>query len=47
MTPGIKKVLVYTTYNTAKSLNDMDKVVFRHMLQKTDFYKRKPTKRRL
>ena len=34
ITPGIQKVLVDSTYKTAKSINDKDKVVFRDMLQK-------------
>ena len=47
MTPGNRKVLVDSSYNTAKSLNDIDKVIFRHILQKTKYYTRVPTKRRL
>ena len=46
ITPGIQKVLTDTSYNTAKSMNDMEKV-FRHILQKTDYYKRLPTKGRM
>ena len=42
ITPGIQNVLVDSSYNTAKSLIDMDNVVFRNMLQKN--YNRKPTK---
>ena len=38
ITPGIQKVLVDSSYNTIKSMNDMDKVVFRGMLQKTEYY---------
>ena len=36
ITPGIQKVLVDSSYNTIKSINDMDKRVFKDMLQKTD-----------
>ena len=36
-TPGIQKVIVDSSYNTAKSANVMDKVVFTNMLQKTDY----------
>ena len=45
--PGIQKVFTDTSYNTAKSLNDMEKIVFRDILQITDYYKRLPTKGRL
>ena len=47
ITPGIQNVLVDSPYNTIKSMNDMDKIVFRYKLQKTDFYNRKPTKGRI
>ena len=47
ITPGIQKVFTDTTYNTAKSMSDMEKLVFRDILQKTDFYKRLPTKGRI
>ena len=43
-TPGIQKVFTDTSYITAKSMNDMEKLVFRDMLQKIDYYKRLPTK---
>ena len=33
-TPGFQKVLVKKSYNTAKSLNDTDNLVFTDMLQK-------------
>ena len=36
ITPGIQKVLVDSSYKTFKSINDLDKVGFRDMLQKTD-----------
>ena len=45
MTPAIQKVLVDSSYNSAKSMNDMDQVVSRDMLQK--IYDRKPTKGRI
>ena len=32
--PGIQKVLVITSYYTAKTMNDKNKVVFRDMLQR-------------
>ena len=44
--PGIQKVLVDSKYKTAKSMNDMEKLFFRDILQKTGFYNRKPTKSR-
>ena len=45
--PGIQKVLVDSSYYTIKSMKDMDNVVFRDMLQKTDYYNRIPAKRRI
>ena len=42
ITPGIRNVLVDSTYKTANSMNDMDKVVFRDILQKKDYYNRIP-----
>ena len=47
ITPGIQKVFTDTSYNTAKSMNDMEKIGFRDTLQKTDYYKRLPTKGRI
>ena len=47
ITPGIQKVFTDTTYNTAKPMSDMEKLVFRDILQKTDYYKRLPTKCRM
>ena len=44
--PGIRKVLVDQTYDTAKSMTDKDKLIFRDILQKTGYYNRKPTKSR-
>ena len=37
ITPSMQKVLIDSSYKTAKSMNDKDKVVFKDMLQKTDF----------
>ena len=46
ITKGIQNVLTNKTYNSAKSLNDNEKVVFRAFLQNTGYYNRKPTKGR-
>ena len=46
-TPGFQKDLVNKSYNTAKSLKDTDKLVFRDMLQKLGYCNHKPTKGRL
>ena len=43
ITPGIQKVITVKSYNTAKVMNDMEKLVFRDILQKTGYYKRAPT----
>ena len=42
ITPGLQKVFTDTKYETAKSMSDMEKVVFRDILQKTNYntYKR-------
>ena len=47
ITPGIRKVLVNQSYDTAKSMTDEDKLIFRDILQKTGYYNRKPTEDRL
>ena len=47
ITPAFQKVFTDTSYNTAKSMNDMEKLVFRDTLQKTDYHKRLPTKGRM
>ena len=47
MTPVFRKVLVHSKYETAKSMNDMDKVIFRDFLQKTNYHDRIPTKGRI
>ena len=44
ISPGIRKVLVDQSCDTAKSMTDKDKLIFRDILQKTDYYNRKPTK---
>ena len=36
ITPGNQIVFTDSSYNTAKSMNDMEKIVFRDTLQKTD-----------
>ena len=45
--PGLQKVFTDTKYETAKSMSDMEKVVFRDILSKTGYYNRKPTKGRM
>ena len=47
ITQGIQNVFNDKTYETAKSMNDNEKVVFRDILLKTDYYKRIPTKGRM
>ena len=47
ITKGIQNVFNDKTYETAKSRNDNEKVVFRDILLKTDYYKRIPTKGRM
>ena len=47
ITPGLQKVFTDTKYETAKSMSDTDKVVFRDILSKTGYYIRKPTKGRM
>ena len=44
ITPGLRKVLVDQSNDTAKSMTDKDKLIFRDILQKTGYYNRKPTK---
>ena len=46
ITPGIQKLLTDKSHNTAKAMSDKEKLVFRDHLQKTDAYKRVPTKGR-
>ena len=45
--PGLQNVFTDTKYETAKSMSDMEKVVFRDILSKTNYYNRKPTKGRM
>ena len=45
--PAIQKVFTDTTYNTAKSMSDIEKLVFRDILQKSDYYKRLTTNGRM
>ena len=42
ITPGLQKVFTDTKHDTAKSMSDMEKVIFRDILQKTNYktYKR-------
>ena len=47
ITPGLQKVFTDTKYETAKSMSDTEKVVFREILSKTGYYNRKPTRRRM
>ena len=44
ITPSIRKVLVNTSYDTAKSMNDKDEVFFKDILQKNKYYNHKSTK---
>ena len=44
ISPGIRKVLVDQSCDTAKSMADKDKLIFRVILHKTGYYNRKPTK---
>ena len=47
ITPGLQKVFTDKTYETAKSMNDNEKVVFGDILLKTHYYKRIPSKGRM
>ena len=47
ISPGLQKVFTDHTYDTAKSMSDEDKVIFRDILFKTGYYKHKPGKGRL
>ena len=47
LSPSIRKVIVDQSYDTAKSMTNKDKLIFRDILQKTGFHNRKPTKSRL
>ena len=47
ISPSIQKVFTDTSYDTAKSMTDKEKIVFRDILEKTNYYNRIPTKGRL
>ena len=47
ITPGFQKVFTDTKYETAKSMSDMEKVVFKDILSETNYYNRKLTKRKM
>ena len=47
ISPGIRKVLVDQSYDTAKLMTHKDKLIFRDILQKTVYYNRKSTKGRM
>ena len=47
ITPGLQKEFTDTKYETAKSMSDTEKVVFRDILSKAGYYNRKPTKGRM
>ena len=47
ITPGLQKVFTDHSYDTAKSMSDKDKVIFRDILLKTGHYKHKPGKGRM
>ena len=47
ITPGLQKVFTDIKYETAKSMSYMEKVDFRDILSKTNYYNRKPTKGRM
>ena len=47
ITPGLRKVILDESYDTAKSMTDKNKLISRDILQKTGYYDRKPTKGRL
>ena len=44
ITSGIQKVFTDKSYDSAKSMSDTEKSVFRDILQKTNYYTRIPTK---
>ena len=47
ITPGLQKVITDHTYETAKSLSDKDKLIFRDILVKTGYYNHKHGKGRM
>ena len=44
ITQGLRKVFIDAKYETAKSMSDTEKVVFKDILSKTNYYNRKLTK---
>ena len=44
ITPGTRKLLVDSTHKVAKSMKENDRLVFRYISQKTNYYKRKTSK---
>ena len=44
LTPGLQKVFTDTKYETAKPMSDRESVVFRDILQETNYNKYKPGK---
>ena len=46
ITPGFQNVLVNSSFNTAKSINGKEKVVFQDLLHTIDYYNRPLTKGR-
>ena len=44
ITSGLQKVFTNKSYDTANSMNDMEKVIFRDILQKTNYNNRKRQK---
>ena len=47
ISPGNRKVLIDQSNDTAESMTDKDKIIFREFLQKTGYYNRKTYKRML
>ena len=47
ITPGLQKVFTNQSYETAKSMNDTEKLVFGDILQQTNYYNRIPSKGRM
>ena len=47
LTPGLQKVFTDHSYDTARSMSDKDKVIFRDILVKTGYYNHKPGKGRM
>ena len=47
LTPGLQKVFITQSYDSAKSMNKTVKLVFRDIIEKTGYYNRKPLKCRM